>query len=187
MGVLIGFIPFIVFELVAGLSMSLALWAGLAAAFVVGIRDFLHSKAVRPLDVGGMVLFLVMALFTGIVEPQLKEPTTRLVIDCGFLLMAAVSLIRRDPITLGYAREWAPQEAWMQPAFLRANWLVTAVWTAAFAVMTLFDGIANFDNTFSQTIEIAACLAALGVAIVFTARYRALSPGPVRRPAALRW
>lgn len=187
MGVLIGFIPFIVFALLAGVSMSLALWLALAAAFVVGIRDFLHSKALRVLDVGGMALFVFMALFIGFVEPGLKESTTRLVIDCGFLLMAGVSLIRRDPVTLGYAREFAPPESWTQPAFIRANYIVTGVWTFAFAITALFDGIANFDNTFSQTIEISAGLAALVVAIAFTARYRALAPVQVRRPAALRW
>ena len=67
MGVLIGFIPFIVFALLAGVSMSLALWLALAAAFVVGIRDFLHSKELRVLDVGGMGLFIFMALFIGFV------------------------------------------------------------------------------------------------------------------------
>ncbi|MGH6873050.1 MAG: hypothetical protein ACREHE_16260 [Rhizomicrobium sp.] len=187
MGVLIGFIPFIVFALLAGVSMSLALWAGLAAAFVVGIRDFLHSKALRLLDVGGMTLFFLMALFIGFVEPTLKNATTRLVVDCGFLLMAGFSLARRDPVSLGYAREFAPKEVWSDAVFLRANYVVTGVWTAAFAVAATFDGIANFDHDFSQTIEISAGLAALALAIGFTARYRALAPAPIRRPAALHW
>ncbi|HTQ13528.1 MAG TPA: hypothetical protein VMH86_06605 [Rhizomicrobium sp.] len=187
MGVLIAFIPFIVFSLLAGVSMSLSLWAALAAAFVVGIRDFLHSKSLRVLDAGGMALFFVMALFVGFVEPTLKDSTTRLVIDLGFLLMSAVSLVRKSPASLGYAREFVPPEIWNRPDFLRANYVVTGVWTAAFATATAFDGIANFDHDFSATIEIAGALTALVVAIAFTARYRPLAPMPVRRPAALRW
>ncbi|HEX3674423.1 MAG TPA: hypothetical protein VHU87_09145 [Rhizomicrobium sp.] len=185
MGILIGFAPFIVYALLASVSMSLALWLALAAAFVVAIRDFIQSKAVRLLDIGGMALFFLMALFIGFVEVTLKAPTVRLVIDLGFLLMAAISLIRRDPITLGYAREFAPKEMWTQGSFIRGNYIVTAVWTAAFAVTAAVDAVANFNNTFSQALEIAIGLAALGSAIAFTARYRALAPA--RKPAAFRW
>jgi hypothetical protein len=187
MGILIGFSPFILYALVAGVSMSLALWIGLAAAFTVAIRDFVHSKAVRLLDVGGMALFALTALFSGFVEPGLKFQTVRLVVDCGFLLMAAASLARRDPITLGYSREFAPREMWSQPGFIRGNYVVTAAWTAAFAATAAVDGIANFDNTFPQSLDIAVCLAALGLAIAFSVRYRALAPVQARRPAALRW
>ncbi len=185
MGILIGFTPFIVYALLSSVSMDLALWAGLAAAFVVAIRDFVQSKAVRLLDIGGMALFFALALFVGFIETGLKAPTVRLVVDCGFLVMAAASLIRRDPITMGYAREFAPQEMWTQPGFIRGNYTVTAVWTAAFAVMAVVDGTVNFDKSFSPVLEVAVCLVALGLAVGFTARYRALAPA--RKPAAFRW
>jgi hypothetical protein len=185
MGILIAFAPFIVFALLSGLSLGLALWVGLAASFVVAIRDFIQSKAVRLLDIGGMVLFILVALFIGFVEPQLKAPTVRLVVSTGFLLMTAVSLMRRDPVTLAYAREFAPREMWGQAAFLRGNYIVTAAWTFAFAVTAGADAVANFDNTFPESLEIAIGLAALALAIAFTARYRALAPA--RRPPAFRW
>jgi hypothetical protein len=187
MGVLIGFAPFILYALLAGLSLSLALWVGLAAAFVVGIRDFTHSKVVRLLDWGGMALFFLMAVYIGFIQLNLKIPTARLVVDCGFLLMTVVSLARRDPVTLGYAREFVPREIWAKPAFIRGNYIVTGAWAAAFAAMTVADGIANFDNTFSQPLEIAIGIVALGLAVLFTARYRALAPVRTGRPAGFRW
>jgi len=185
MGILIAFAPFIAFALLNGLSLGLALWAGLAASFVVGIRDFIQSKTVRLLDIGGMALFILVALFIGFVEPQLKAPTVRLVISSGFFLMTAASLIRRAPVTLAYAREFAPKEMWTAPGFIRGNYIVTAAWTLAFAVTACFDAIANFDNTFPESLEVAAALAALTLAVGFTARYRALAPA--RRPQAFRW
>ncbi|HEY2068177.1 MAG TPA: hypothetical protein VGG48_01380 [Rhizomicrobium sp.] len=187
MGILVGLSPFIVYALMAGVSMSLALWLGLAAAFVVAIRDFVHSKSIRLLDMGGMAVFFLTAFFSGFIEPQLKFQTVRLAVDCGFLFMAVVSLIRRDPLTLGHAREFAPKEMWARPDFIRGNYLVSIVWTVAFAITATVDGFANFDNTFPQSIDIAVCLAALGLAIAFTLRYRALAPVQTRRPAALRW
>ena len=78
MGILLGFAPFIVFALLAGLSIDLALWTALAAAFVIGIRDFAHTRLLRVLDMGSVVLFGLLALYTGFIQPSLSIPAVHL-------------------------------------------------------------------------------------------------------------
>ena len=41
------------------------------------------------------------------------------------------------PFTLQYAREQVPPDLWDSPAFLHTNYVITAVWALAFAVMVL--------------------------------------------------
>ena len=173
MGILLGFAPFIVFALLAGISVDLALWTALAAAFVNDMRDFARTRQFRILDVGSFALFGLLALYTGFIQPSLSIQAVRLVIDSGLMTMALVSIIVGNPFTLDYAREQVPREFWRAPLFLRSNYIVAAVWVAAFAAMTAADAVATFNTRFPLTLDMAANLAALALAVAFTVRYPA--------------
>jgi hypothetical protein len=173
MGILLGFAPFIVFALVAGISVDLALWAALAAAFVNAMRDFSRTKHLRILDVGSFALFGLLALYTGFIQPSLSIQAVRLVVDSGLMVIALATIVVGNPFTLDYAREQVPQEFWRAPLFLRTNYIVAAVWVAAFAAMTAADAVATFNARFPLTLDMAANLAALALAVAFTARYPA--------------
>ena len=176
MGILLGIAPFIVFALLAGLSVDLALWAAFAAAFVLSIRDFAHTRLLRQIDVGSMILFGLLALYTGFIQPSLSAQAVHLIADGGLLIIAFSSLVSGNPFTLDYAREQVPHEMWAAPAFLRANYVITTVWTLAFAAMTLTDALATFNKRFPLTLEVATSLGALTLAVVFTARFPAHAP-----------
>ncbi len=173
MSILLGFAPFIVFALLASISVSLGLWLAFAAAFVITIRDFVESPTLRLLDIGGVIIFGLMALFTGFIEPSISLPAVRLLVEGGFLSLALVSLLVRRPLTLAYGHEHVPEAAWNTTAFRRANYLLTAGWALAFAVMALTDGAASFQGAVSLSLDLAIGLAALGLAIIFTVRYPA--------------
>jgi hypothetical protein len=173
MGILLGFAPFIVFALLTGLSVDLALWAALAAAFVIGIRDFAQTRILRVLDMGSVFLFGLLALYTGFIQPSLSVPAVRLAVDGGLMTIALASILIGNPFTLDYAREEVPEEFWRAPLFLRTNYIIAGVWVLAFAAMTAADAAATFSARFSPTLDIAASLAALAIAVVFTTRYPA--------------
>jgi hypothetical protein len=173
MGILLGFTPFILFSLLTGLSVSLALWVAFAAAFAIGIRDFLHAKTVRLLDAVCLALFALLALYTGFIQPSLAVQAVRMIADTAFLLLAIVSIVLRNPFTLQYGREEAREELWDTPAFVRANYSLAAVWSVALAVMTAADTYATFDKRFALSLDVAVGLAVLALAIVFTVRYPA--------------
>jgi len=180
MGILLGFAPFIVFALLAGLSIDLALWTALASAFVIGIRDFAHTRLLRVLDMGSVVLFGLLALYTGFIQPSLSIPAVHLIVDSGLTIIALVSIVIGNPFTLDYAREQVPQEFWHTPLFLRTNYIVAGVWVLAFGAMTAVDAAATFNARFPLTLDLAASLATLALAVVFTTRY----PAYVRARAA---
>ena len=173
MGILLGFAPFIVFALLTELSVDLALWAALAAAFVIGIRDFAQTRLLRVLDVGSIFLFGVLALYTGFIQPSLSIQAVRLVVDGGLMIIALVSILIGSPFTLDYAREQVPEEFWHTPLFLRTNYIITGVWVLAFGAMTAADAAATFSAHFPLALDVAASLAALALAVVFTSRYPA--------------
>lgn len=173
MGILLGFTPFILFALLTGVSVSLALWIAFAAAFVIGIRDFLHAKMLRVLDVGCLVLFALLALYAGFIQPSLTVQAVRFIADIGLLLLALGSIAMRNPFTLEYVREEMPESFSQTPRFLRLNYILTSVWTFALTVMAAADGIATFNKKFPFSLDVAAGLAALALAIVFTVRYPA--------------
>jgi hypothetical protein len=173
MGILLGLTPFILFSLLTGLSVSLALWVAFAAAFAIGIRDFLHAKMLRQLDAVCLALFALLAIYTGFIQPSLSVPAVRMIADIGLLLLAVISIAMRNPFTAQYARDDAPEELWATTAFVRANYVLAAVWSVAFAVMAAADAYATFTKKFPFSLDVAAGLGALALAIVFTMRHPA--------------
>ena len=139
----------------------------------MAIRDFLHEKLVRFLDAGSVALFGLLALYAGFVEPGLTVEMTRLIVDAGFLALALVSIVLRNPLTLQYAREQAPREQWQTRGFLVTNYALTAFWAVAFGFMSAADALTNFHKDLPPAFEAAISLIVLIVAVGFTARYPA--------------
>src|SRR5580658_1270224 len=178
MSILLGLTPFIVFFVLMRLVHPLA---GLGAAFAVsvlmGFVQWRRGESIKVLEVGSLVLFGALTLYTLIAAPQWTVATVRLAVDGGLFLVAAVSLLIRQPFTLQYARESVPQELWTSPIFFTTNVRITAVWTAAFAVMTAADAAAQYVEAIPVWVDIAATIAAFVGAFWFTRWY----PAVVRR------
>jgi hypothetical protein len=176
MGILLGFAPFIVFALLTGVSVSLALWLAFAVAFAIGIRDFLHAKMIRTLDVTCLILFAMLALYTGFIQPSLPVQAVRMIADIVLLLLALVSMARKMPFTEQYVRDEMPEKFWDTPAFVRASYILSSVWAAAFLVMAIADALTTFEHHLSFALDVAIGLATLALAIGFTIRYPSRLP-----------
>ena len=175
MNLVVGFATFILFALLSRLSADLALWVAFAAAFVVTIRDFVESPSLRMLDVGSLVLFGLLALVRGFLDPSMSLPSVRFIAEAALFLLLAIPLVLKRPFSVDYAR-LDPREAnWPVHQFLRVNYRVSAAWVAAFAAMTLADGAVTFEPALPLWSSIAISVLALGAAITFTLRYPALA------------
>ncbi|HEX4079434.1 MAG TPA: hypothetical protein VHX61_11260 [Rhizomicrobium sp.] len=170
---IVGFLPVIVFALLANVSQDLALWAAFAGAFTVAMRDFAREQLLRILDVGSTLLFGLLALYTGFIKPDLSIEMTRLIVDTGFFALALVSILLRNPLTLQYAREHAPRELWTTKRFMLTNYGLTAFWMLAFGLMAATDAFADVHKTLPRSLDAAAGLVVLLVAVGVTARYPA--------------
>ena len=172
MSILVSLTPFIAFFVLMRLVSPLA---GLGAAFAVSLllclRQWRRREAVKVLEIGSLVLFGALVLYTVIAAPTWTVATVRLAVDSGLFAIVVVSLAIGQPFTLQFARERVPQEYWMAPQFIVTNQRITAGWAAAFAVLTAAD--AEYVSAIPLWIDIAASVAAFAAALLFTQWYPA--------------
>jgi hypothetical protein len=175
MNLVAGFAPFILFTLLSRLSVDLALWMAFATAFVVTIRDFVESPSLRLLDAGSLVLFALLALGRGFLDPGLSLASVRFIAALMLFLILGLPLALKRPFSVDYARLDPREAGWPPELFLRVNYLVSGAWTGAFAAMAAADGAVTFDSGLPLYASMAISLVALASAIAFTLRYPALA------------
>jgi hypothetical protein len=153
MGILLGFAPFIVFALLSRfVPASVSLWASAAVS-------------------AALVLFALLGLYTSFTHRAWDVPTVRSVIDGGLLLIILQSLLVRRPFTLQYAREQVPAAAQSSATFVRTNYIITAVWALAMAIIVIADLAMHFVTRLPVQVESVAIVGALCSAFWFTKWY----------------
>ncbi|MEU5536393.1 hypothetical protein [Streptomyces sp. NPDC020362] len=172
-GVFFSFAPWIIFGVVASPSTwKYAALAALIASIVLSGQDLLHGK-LRILDMTGIVFFAVLSVLALAVDrgQLVWVETYAQVISNGLVAAVALGSLFFDPFTAQYARESTPPSVWDTPVFKHINTVLTAVWGAAFALMTLSTYLAiRFpaqDDWFNWVVPIAL----LVWAVKFTQRY----------------
>ncbi|MGE4337395.1 MAG: hypothetical protein AB7E55_15640 [Pigmentiphaga sp.] len=176
MGILLAFLPFIVFALLDRLVGPLpGLAAATAVAIALVVKDlFSTHHTPKILELGSIVLFGGLALYTLIAKPDLSIMGVRLLVDFGLLLIILIILISLAigmPFTEQYAREQVPREQWSSPVFRRINLAITAVWALALVVIVVTDAVLLLlpdTPTHAGTLVIVA---ALVIAFKFTTWY----------------
>ena len=163
LNLLCGFAPFIAFTVVSRLSISLGLWTAFAIAFALGLPVFLHTRVIRTLDGGGVALFGLAAILSGVLQALSNFNTARLVVILGMLATVLTSFVLREPFAIQYTTE----EPSLSPS---AIW-ISAAWGLAFAIMTGTDALATYVHGTPERLVLLANLAALVAATTFTVRY----------------
>jgi hypothetical protein len=173
MAIFLAFAPFIAFAIVAQfVAMTVGLASGaFVSGVMVGYASIRQHKAVKVLEAGTLILFAGLTAYAVIAGPRLSIVVVRLCVDAGLLMIVLVSMAIRQPFTLQYARESEPKEVWTQPSFIRSNYIITVVWAAAFAVMTLADIVMIYLPHVPKWISITAIVAAFMAAFRFTGWY----------------
>lgn len=180
MGILFGLMPFIAFFMLMRLVSPLAgLVAGLVASALLGIRMWWRGESIKILEIGSLILFASLVLYTIVATPLWTVARVRLAVDCGLLAIVLVSLAIGRPFSLQYAREQVPKELWTTPLFLSTNVRISAVWGGAFAVLVAADAAAEFVEAIPLWVDIGGSIAAFIAAVGFTIWY----PAKVRRTA----
>jgi hypothetical protein len=174
MSILLGLSPFIVFFVLLRLLSPLA---GLAGATLVSAwlcaQVWRRGGSVKILELGSLILFAALALYTLVSAASWTVATVRLAVDGGLLVIVLVSLAINRPFTLQYARERVPEQFWQLPIFLAINRAITAAWALCFAVLTAADAAAEYAPAIPLWLDIAAAVAAFIAAFLFTLWYPA--------------
>jgi hypothetical protein len=175
MSILMSLMPFIVFFVLMRLvSPLVGLGAAFAASLLLCLRQWRRREAVKVLEIGSLMLFGALVLYSVIAAPTWTVATVRLAVDSGLFAIVVVSLAIGQPFTLQFARERVPQQYWTAPQFLVTNRRITAAWAGAFAVMTGADAAAQYADAIPLWIDITASVAAFAAALWFTQWYPAI-------------
>ncbi|WP_406000975.1 hypothetical protein [Streptomyces sp. NBC_00829] len=170
---LIGMSPWILFSVLVGpgrfeVSVVLAL-AAAVVIFVAG-RVIHRGSAIKILEVSDVIFFAALAAIGAAASPgthRWLETYAGEVSNIALAVIAFGSMAIGVPFTIQYARERVDREYWDSPDFLRANYVITAVWGLAFLVAAMAGGFGdlvlhNPNNLWTAwIIQIAAIVAAL--------------------------
>jgi hypothetical protein len=174
MKILTAFAPFIAFAVVdrlVGPTEGLAVGAATSAILVA--RDLLSAqRSVKMLELATALLFAGLTAWSIVGHSaQSSVIGVRLSVDSGLLLIVLLSMALRRPFTMQYARESVPAEMWTNPAFIRANYVITGVWAIAFAVLVVTEAAMLYVPGMPQRAGVVAIVAAIYGAMKFTAWY----------------
>ncbi len=146
-------------------SAKASVFAAAAIGLAVIALDFIRGRSLKWLGAGSAVLFAALGLYLTLIDPTLGNSAVKLSVDSGIFAISLTSMLIGRPFTLQYAREAVAAETAAMPGFMRANYIITAAWTAAALVMMA----ANL-----ATLYVPGPPLWLGLAIAFAARNSAV-------------
>jgi hypothetical protein len=142
-------------------SATVSVFASAAVALATIAYDLKRGGSIKMLAAGAAILFGSLGGYLTLVDSGWSNSAVRMTVDGGVLVIALASIAMRFPFTLQYAREVVDAETMRLPGFLRANYIITWAWTAAFLLMV----VANILMIYVPNLPLWS-----GLAIAFAAR-----------------
>jgi hypothetical protein len=146
--VFVGFVPWIVFSLVATRLGPGAVAAACALALLVAlglvVRSVSRGETPKLLEVSGAVVFLglgVLAVVDTALDAVLAEYGRALA--AAMLALVIFVLLPVMPFTEQYARESVPREYWHTPQFRSINRRISAAWGGVVAAVAVSHAVAG--------------------------------------------
>jgi hypothetical protein len=166
-------------------SVAVSLFTGAAVCLAVIAFDAMRRRSIKILGAGSAVLFMGVGGYFTLVDPSLSTSAVKFLIDAGMFLVALGSMLVRHPFTLQYALEEVPTEIAAMPGFMRANYIITGVWTAAMLAMMLGNVAMLYVPGLPIWLSLAVAFAARNSAVYFTKWYPAYRKAKYSPPPAL--
>lgn len=142
MGILAGFAPWIVYwVLVGNVPFAVAVLAALAVAVLALVASRIRHSTASSLEIGAVATFAVLAVLTFTLSQTFMEQWIQTLSSAGILLVALIGVLIGKPFVREFAEIDQPAEVVKSELFERITTLVTWIWVAAFAVMTVSSAI----------------------------------------------
>jgi hypothetical protein len=167
--ILAPFGSFALLMLVTSAEISLFTAAAICLA-VVGI-DVYRGRSIKIFGAGSVAMFAALGAYVALVDPNLSSSTVKLMVDVGVLAISLASLIIRKPFILQYALEEVDAETAKKPGFLKAVYLITWAWNAAFVLMMVGNLLAIYVPGLPLWSSLVIAFAARNSAAFFTTWY----------------
>jgi hypothetical protein len=167
--ILAPFGTFVMLMLVTSATISLLAAAATCLA-VIGF-DVYRGRSIKMFGTGCMILFAGLGAYVALIDPLLSSSAVKLSIDLGVLAISLASLIIRKPFILQYAIEKVDAETAKQPGFVKAVYLITWAWNAAFVLMIIGNLLMIYVPGLPLWSGLAIAFAARNSAALFTTWY----------------
>jgi hypothetical protein len=151
-------------------SAAASLFASAVICLIVIAYDILRRRSIKVLGAGSAILFAALGLYLTLVA-ALSGSAVKLAVDAGVLAISLASLTLRRPFTLQYAREVVDADTAKLPGFLRANYVITWAWTAAFLLMLVANVLMIYVPGLPLWSGLMIAFAARNTAVYFTKWY----------------
>jgi hypothetical protein len=170
-GLLLGFVPLIVYGILAGSSASSVVTALGAAMVVTVITGIFDLRKGMILSWATLVLFGSLFIAVGILGMAWILPGMGMLIYAALALVTFGSILAKTPFTLQYAREMVDRALWENPVFIRVNILMTGVWGGVFAINLILSYLTFLSPQTLGWITSPLTYLVLIAGIVFTLSY----------------
>ncbi len=130
--ILLGFLPWILFGILAGpslTSLEAALAVALAATLALGVKQLRQGYF---LTWGSLLFFAFVLILVAFLKNLWVVEHMDLLARATLAAIAWVSIIAGAPFTLQYARESVPEAYWRTPGFIHSNYFISMVWGIIF-------------------------------------------------------
>lgn len=171
LGILVGFLPLIVYGILSGdtlESQQIAILAACIVSLVVGYRTM---KRGFYLDWANFLMFAGALFCIAVLHMTVIADYMSIVIYLVLALVAFGSLLAGVPFTLQYARDMVDKSRWDHPLFKSINVFMTGVWGSLFVLNLALVTYAKFGSGFTAQVAGMAIYAVLVLGIAFTILY----------------
>jgi intracellular septation protein A len=165
-------------------SAAVSLFASAAIGLAVVAYDMLSGRSVKMLGAGSAIVFAAVGGYITLVDSSLSSAAVKLAVDASVFAISLASLLIGRPFTRQYALEIVDAETAKLPGFLKANYIITSVWSLAFLLMMIANVLMVYVPNLPLWSGLAIAFAARNSAAYFSKwypRYRRAKSGP---PAA---
>ena len=132
--ILLGFLPWILFGILAGpplTRLEAALAVALAATLALGLKQLRQGFF---LTWGSLLFFLVSFILVACLKNLWVVEHMDLLARASLAVIAWVSIIAGRPFALQYARESVPEAYWHTPEFIHTGYFISIVWGIIFLI-----------------------------------------------------
>ncbi|WP_396928883.1 hypothetical protein [Mycolicibacterium sp.] len=142
MGILVGFAPWIVYwVLVGNVPFKTAVLVALGIAVIGLVMSRTRKAASLTFEIGAVAIFFVLTVLTFVASQPFMERWMQPLSNAGILLIALVGALIDKPFVREFAAAGRSDEIINSELFRRITSLLTWIWIAAFAGMTVSSAI----------------------------------------------
>lgn len=142
MGFVLGFLPWILYWILVGnIDFRLAICIALAVAVAAQVITRVRKQPWRSLDVGSLVIFVLLAIISFVVDDAVLEQWLQPLSNLGLFLVALVGILIGRPFVREYAAATVDAETARGDGFRYITTGMTWLWVGAFGLMTIISAI----------------------------------------------